>query len=138
MNTEKLKSFIKYAKTEMTHINCMADHFERYMESEIVDAKEYFTQQGLVYEVQRQPSDVEICKQLFNGMLNMKDSSFKSEMEEFNQEEPKLDKYVIGNVIRGFRGTVDPRRVNDIFEELMKWLSTKDFLKYYKEQLKEG
>ena len=109
MNNEKLKSFIKYAKTEMTHINCMAEHFERYMGSEIVDAKEYFTQQGLEYTVQIQPSDVEICRVLMKIFL-----------EDTEGMEGDVTKYVIGKTIKHFKGTVDPRRVKDISKEFTK------------------
>jgi Asp-tRNA(Asn)/Glu-tRNA(Gln) amidotransferase B subunit len=120
MNTDKLKSFIKHANSEMTHIICMADHFERFMESEIVDAKEYFTQQGLIYTVHIEPSDVEICKEVFNVLLKFKDSSFKLEVDEINKKEKDIQNYVIGKVMKAFGGNVNPSRVKDIFEELNK------------------
>ena len=117
-NIEKLKSFIKFAKTEMTHISCLVNEFDNFMNSNFENAEEYFKSIGMIYNVQKQPSDVEICKEIFDTILNFKESSFKSEIQYLNNSEPNMDKQVIAYTIKHFRGIVDPRRVKEIFKEL--------------------
>jgi len=111
MNEDKLKSFIKFVKKDITSNPVLFSEFEPFMDWEqpIEDAEEYFISKGMVYDVQRQPSDVEICKVLMRIFLY--DDMCKEMQGDVSQ-------YVIGKAIKHFRGTVNPKRVKEISEEL--------------------
>ena len=105
MDKEKLRSFIKLTQSEMTSVPSLVDNFEAFMESDFEDAHKYFESIGMIFAVQKQPSDIEICKRL---------------AEEFDDSDDKNTQVILGKVIKKFNGNVDPRRVKELWNFWLK------------------
>ena len=106
MDKEKLRSFIKLTQSEMTSVPSLVDNFEAFMESEFEDAHKYFESIGMIFAVQKQPSDIEICKQMMEIFSND---------EDICQMEGDVSKLILKKTLKYFKGTVDPRRVKELW-----------------------
>lgn len=111
MNKEKLRSFIKLTQSEMTSVPSLVDNFEAFMESDFDDAHKYFESIGMIFAVQKQPSDIEICKTMVDIFSNDKDIC---------NMDGDVSKEVLAKTLKHFKGTVDPRRIKEIWEHWLK------------------